>query len=89
MPSTTTKSSKTFDDASSTYSAASTSTVVREKEEAKRKWLFKSKSKPSNADLKSKDSAATQLEAAACLPAYDEPDPPEHGSGINPYGYHD
>ncbi|KAL4905188.1 hypothetical protein BDW74DRAFT_178193 [Aspergillus multicolor] len=63
---TTTKSStKTFDDASSTYSAASTSTIVKEKEEAKRKWLFKNKSKAStSADSKNKD-AALHYEAMA------------------------
>ncbi|KAL4760835.1 uncharacterized protein BDW70DRAFT_136777 [Aspergillus foveolatus] len=64
MPSTTKSSTKTFDDASSTYSSASTSTVMKEKEEAKRKWLSKSKSNASNADSKNKD-AALHYEAMA------------------------
>lgn len=51
-----TTSTKTFDDASSTYSSASTSTIVKEKEEAKRKWLPKNKSE-SNAGSKYKDAA--------------------------------
>ncbi|KAL4974246.1 hypothetical protein BDW66DRAFT_140373 [Aspergillus desertorum] len=68
MPSTTTKSSfKTSDDASSTYSAASISTVTKEKEEAKRKWLLKSKSKTSNS--KNKD-AALHYEAMAYYLAF-------------------
>ncbi|KAL6236773.1 hypothetical protein BDW75DRAFT_206036 [Aspergillus navahoensis] len=64
MPSTTKSSTKTCDDVSSIYSAASTSTIMKEKEEAKRKWLFKSKSKTSSADSKNKE-AALHYEAMA------------------------
>jgi thiol:disulfide interchange protein len=60
MSFTTKSSTKTFNDASSTYSTASTSTVIKEKENAKRKWLSKNKSNASNAsnaDSKNKDAA--------------------------------
>ncbi|KAL4967636.1 uncharacterized protein BDV14DRAFT_168927 [Aspergillus stella-maris] len=59
-------STKAVDDASSTYSTASTSTIVKEKEEAKRKWLSKSKPDASN---KNKD-AALHNEAMATYLAF-------------------
>ncbi|KAL3462326.1 hypothetical protein BJX64DRAFT_259303 [Aspergillus heterothallicus] len=46
MPSTTKNSTKTFDDAASTYSTASTSAVLKEKEEAKRKFFSRNKESP-------------------------------------------
>jgi hypothetical protein len=50
-----TKATKANDDTASTYSNASDSTVVKEKEEAKREWLSKNNQKPTY--KKNKDAA--------------------------------
>ncbi|KAL4803211.1 hypothetical protein BDV18DRAFT_145378 [Aspergillus unguis] len=65
MPSTK-PSTKSYDDASSTYAASTTSTIstiTKEKQEAKRNWLSKIKGK-SDAGQKNKD-AALHYEAMA------------------------
>ncbi|KAL5340344.1 hypothetical protein BJX70DRAFT_396849 [Aspergillus crustosus] len=50
-----TKSTKATDDTASTYSNASVSTLVNEKEEAKREWISKTTKKP--AAPRNKDAA--------------------------------